>query len=172
MNMRKVLASALVAVFCVISMATAGAAQDDTAGTTKSSTSSYDHGNFGIGIILGEPTGLSAKMWTTKNTAFDIGVAWSWSGDGHFHIHGDYLFHNFDLFDVSKGTLPVYIGIGARMLFRDNADDRIGVRIPVGIEYYFDGMPIAVFGEIVPILDLAPSTDFDINGGLGVRFYF
>jgi hypothetical protein len=25
---------------------------------------------------------------------------------------------------------------------------------------------------VVPILDLAPDTDGDINGGLGVRFYF
>ena len=171
MIMRKIFPAALIAVFCVISMVTAAAAQDDAAGSTSSS-SSYNHGNFGIGVILGEPTGLSAKMWTSKNTAFDLGVAWSFSGDGHFHIHGDYLFHNFGLFDVSKGSLPLYFGIGVRMLFRDNADDKIGVRIPIGLEYFFDGVPLAVFGEVVPILDLAPSTEFDINGGLGIRFYF
>ncbi|HER43429.1 MAG TPA: hypothetical protein ENO08_03110 [Candidatus Eisenbacteria bacterium] len=123
-------------------------------------------------MIVGEPTGLSAKMWTTESTGFDLGLAWSWSGDGHFHIHADYLFHNFGLFDVSKGMLPFYVGIGGRMLFRDDDDDNIGVRIPVGIEYYFEGAPVAVFGEVVPILDLAPSTDFELNGGLGVRFYF
>ncbi len=171
MIMRKAFPAALIAVFCVISMVTAAAAQEDTAGSTRSS-SSNDHGNFGIGVILGEPTGLSAKMWTSENTAFDLGVAWSFSGNGHFHIHGDYLFHNFGLFDVSKGSLPLYFGIGARMLFRDNADDKIGVRIPIGLEYFFDGVPLAVFGEVVPILDLAPSTEFDINGGLGIRFYF
>ena len=167
--MRKVLPAALIAVFCVISMVSAVAAQDDTAGATKPS-SSFDHGNVGIGVILGEPTGLSAKLW--NNTAFDLGVAWSFSGNGHFHIHGDYLFHRFGIFDVSKGALPLYFGVGARMLFRDEADDNIGVRFPIGIEYYFDDLPLAVFVEIVPILDLAPSSDFDINGGLGGRFYF
>ena len=60
----------------------------------------------------------------------------------------------------------------SRMLFRDDADDNIGIRFPIGIEYYFDDLPIAVFVEIVPILDLVPSSDFDINGGLGGRFYF
>jgi hypothetical protein len=111
-------------------------------------------------------------MWTTASTGFDIGVAWSFQGDGHLHVHADYLFHRFDVFDVSSGSLPLYFGIGGRILIRDNADDRIGVRVPVGVEYYFEGAPVAVFGELVPILDLAPSTDFDINGGLGVRFYF
>jgi hypothetical protein len=111
-------------------------------------------------------------MWASQSTAFDIGLAWSFSGSGHFHIHGDYLFHRFSVFDVSEGSLPLYFGIGGRILLRDNADDKIGVRIPVGIEYFFEGAPIAVFGELVPILDLAPDTDFEINGGLGVRFYF
>ena len=171
MIIRKGLPAALIVVFCVISMFSAVAAQEDTAGATKVSTS-FEHGNFGIGVILGEPTGLSAKMWTSETTAFDLGVAWSFSGDGNFHIHGDYLFHRFGIFDVSKGALPLYFGIGARMLFRDNADDKIGIRFPIGIEYYFDDLPIAVFVEIVPILDLTPDSDFDINGGIGGRFYF
>jgi hypothetical protein len=167
--MRKALPAALIAVFCVISMAAAAAAQDDTAGATKPA-SSFEHGKFGVGVIFGEPSGLSAKMWTTKTTAFDLGLAWSFSGDGNFHIHGDYLFHNFGVFDVSKGSLPVYIGLGARILFQD--DTKVGIRLPVGLEYYFEDWPLAVFGEIVPILDLAPDTKFDINGGIGLRFYF
>lgn len=169
MDSRKRFSGALVAVICVISMFSAAVAQDDTAST---SSQSFKHGNFGVGVIFGEPTGLSAKMWTTKKTAFDIGLAWSFSDNGNFHIHGDYLFHKFGIFGVSKGSLPLYIGIGGRMLFRDNADDKIGVRFPIGLEYFFDDWPIAVFGEVVPILDLAPSTDGEINGGIGVRFYF
>lgn len=170
MKVRKGFSGALIAVFCLISMFSAAAAQDDTS-AAKSSTS-FDHGNIGVGVIFGEPTGLSGKMWTTDKTAFDLGLAWSFSDNGNFHIHGDYLFHNFGLFDVSKGSLPIYIGIGVRMKFRDNADDKIGVRFPIGIEYFFEDWPIAVFGEVVPILDLAPSTEGDINGGLGIRFYF
>jgi hypothetical protein len=169
MIMRKAIPAALIAVFCVISMAAAAGAQDDTAGATRPA-SSFEHGKFGLGVIFGEPSGLSAKMWTTKTTAFDLGLAWSFSGDGNFHIHGDYLFHKFGVFDVSKGSLPIYIGLGARILFQD--DTKVGIRLPVGLEYYFDGWPLAVFGEIVPILDLAPDTKFDINGGIGLRFYF
>ncbi len=32
--------------------------------------------NFGVGIILGEPTALSAKYWTSSTTAFDFGIGW------------------------------------------------------------------------------------------------
>ncbi len=167
--MRKVVPAALIALLCVFSMAAAVSAQDDTAGATKPA-SSFEHGKFGIGVIFGEPSGLSAKMWTTNTTGFDLGLAWSFSGDGNFHIHGDYLFHNFGVFDVSKGSLPVYIGIGGRILFQDNT--KVGIRLPIGLEYYFADWPLAVFGEIVPILDLAPDTEFDINGGIGLRFYF
>ena len=39
-----------------------------------------DHG-FGLGIIFGEPTGLSAKLWTSKVNAFDFGLGWSVGGD-------------------------------------------------------------------------------------------
>jgi hypothetical protein len=162
----------LIAVFCVATMATAVASQEDTAGAKTSSSTSFEHGNLGLGVIFGEPTGLSAKYWTTESTAIDVGVAWSFSGDGQFHIFGDYLFHHFGLFDVSKGALPVYIGLGGRILFREDKKDIIGVRLPIGIEYYFEDWPLAVYGEVVPILDLTPDTDGDISGGIGVRFYF
>lgn len=172
MDARKGLSGALIAVFLVISIFSAAAAQDDTSGAASSSPAGSAQGNFGLGVIFGEPTGLTGKIWTTENTGFDLGAAWSFSGDGHFHIYGDYLFHNFGLFDVSKGSLPVYIGIGGRMMFRENADDKIGVRFPIGLEYFFEDWPVAVFGEIVPILDLAPETKGDVSGGIGVRFYF
>jgi hypothetical protein len=32
---------------------------------------------FGIGIIAGEPTGLSGKLWLGGNNALDMAAAWS-----------------------------------------------------------------------------------------------
>lgn len=128
-----------------------------------------DHG-FGLGIILGEPTGLSAKLWTSQSNAFDFAAAWSFKGDGHLLLQADYVWHAFNLIPVSSGKLPLYYGIGGRVILVD--DPFVGVRIPVGLNYLFATAPIDIFLEIVPILDLAPSTDFDLGGGLGVRFWF
>jgi hypothetical protein len=36
----------------------------------------------------------------------------------------------------------------------------------------FADAPVDIFLELVPILDLAPETDFDLGGGIGARFWF
>jgi hypothetical protein len=128
-----------------------------------------DHG-FGMGLILGEPTGLSAKLWTSGDNAFDFAAAWSFKGDGHLLLQADYVWHFFNLMPVSSGKLPLYIGIGGRVILAD--DPRFGVRIPIGIDYLFADAPIDVFLELVPILDLSPETDFGVGGGLGIRYWF
>jgi hypothetical protein len=135
-----------------------------------------DHG-IGIGIIVGEPTGLSAKAWTGGITAFDFAAAWSFSHGSALHLHGDFLLHRFDLIQVDPGTLPLYYGIGARLKFRDesggdNEDARFGMRIPVGLAYLFDDAPLDVFVEVVPLLDLAPDTEFTLNASIGIRYFF
>jgi hypothetical protein len=133
-----------------------------------------------LGVILGEPTGLSAKYWTSTNTAIDLGAAWSFGDDGHFHIHGDYLFHNFDIFKVDSGSLPLYFGIGGRVRFEnddphdgdDNHGTRVGLRLVLGLEYLVAAYPMSVFFEIAPIVDLVPATEGSMNGGLGIRYVF
>jgi hypothetical protein len=132
--------------------------------------SAASQGNFGLGIIVGEPTGVSAKLWITERTAVDMAAAWSFSDEEAFHLHADYLFHNFDLITVEQGRLPVHFGIGGRLKFED--ESRLGVRIPIGLTYIFDGAPVDIFFEVVPILDLAPDTDFSANGAIGARFFF
>ncbi len=125
---------------------------------------------FGLGIIVGEPTGLSAKLWTGNSTAIDGAVAWSFGKDSALHLHADYLFYNFNLFKVEKGKLPLYYGIGGRIKLVD--DMKVGVRIPVGINYIFAKAPLDIFLEIVPMLELVPRTEFNLNGGIGIRYFF
>ena len=126
---------------------------------------------FGLGIILGEPTGVSAKLWTSSENAFDFAAAWSFQGDGHLLLQADYVWHIFRLIPVESGKLPFYVGVGGRVVFAED-DAVIGVRVPLGLDYMFSNAPVDIFVELVPILDLAPSTDFDFNGGIGARYWF
>jgi hypothetical protein len=130
-----------------------------------------DAGDWEAGIILGEPTGFSMKFWTTWNTGLDIGLAWSFGDNGHVHLHADYLFHNFNVFEIDEGDLPVYFGIGGRVRLEDD-DSRVGLRIPIGMEYILADTPLSFFFELVPIVDFAPETEGSFNGGLGVRYIF
>jgi hypothetical protein len=141
-------------------------------GTAYTQQSTQQPGGFGLGIIAREPTGVSGKLFLSGSNAIDAAAAWSLSGDNDFHIQADYLYHKYDLITVEKGQLPLFFGVGGRVIFREKQDDRIGFRIPVGLAYHFEGVPFDVFGEIVPILDLAPDTDLDLEGAVGGRFYF
>ena len=62
---------------------------------------------IGLGVIAGEPTGLSAKFWLNKTGAIDAAAAWSVTGSNKFQLHADYLYHFFDLIPVPKGKLPL-----------------------------------------------------------------
>jgi len=137
-------------------------------------------GDFGLGIIVGEPTGICAKNWLSQTTAWDAAAAWSFEGEDAFHLHGDFLLHNFRLLSAEGQSIPFYYGLGFRLLFHDNDhrdhdnddDAHIGVRIPLGLAYMLRSGDLDFFFEVAPTMDLAPDTDFHINGGVGVRYYF
>lgn len=136
--------------------------------------SSAQAGGSALGIILGEPTGLSGKLWTSDKTAFDAGLAWSLDKNAGLHVHVDYLWHRTARLNHNRGSLPWYYGIGGRMKTNDNAgaDDFLGVRFPIGLEFFPKDTPLDLFIEIVPVLDVAPDTELDFNAAVGARIVF
>jgi hypothetical protein len=152
---------------------------EDSATLTKTTSPSSSGlagdyaGKFGAGIIIGEPTGLSAKYFLNDKLAVDGAVGWSFDDHTDVYVHGDLLYHKFDLINVSKGRVAVYFGGGVLCRFRDDDhDNEVGVRVPVGISYMFENAPVDIFAEIAPGIDLSPSTRGDITGGIGIRYWF
>ena len=141
-----------------------------------------DHG-FGLGVILGEPTGLSAKLWTSRTNAFDFGLGFSVGGDrisknnynydgkGRLHFHMDYLWHSFTAISSSE-NFPLYYGIGGRYNSGGGYDGSLGARGVLGIAWLPRGTSIDVFLEVVPVFQITPSTGFGVDAGLGMRFFF
>jgi hypothetical protein len=140
-----------------------------------------DHG-FGLGIVLGEPTGLSAKLWTSNNNAFDFGLGLGLGGDrikykgvyensGRLHFHMDYLWHSFNAISSTE-KFPLYYGIGGRFNTSGGYDDSFGVRGVFGIAWFPRATPIDVFFELVPVFQVTPLTGFGIDAGLGIRYFF
>ena len=126
---------------------------------------------IGVGIIAGEPSGFAFKWWAEDGTAVDAVTGWALGG-GDFYIHGDYLWHRvIEDLDIG-GSVPLYYGIGARLLLREDEDSKIGVRIPIGLDFLIDNGRFDIFVEIAPIFNVIPDTDFSLSGGVGARFYF
>ncbi|MEW6196866.1 MAG: hypothetical protein AB1521_17090 [Bacteroidota bacterium] len=133
--------------------------------------SAQDSG-FGAGIILGEPTGLSAKYWLDEDNALDFGLAYSFiRKNSAFSIHADYLYHAFDLIE-SKLRIPVYYGFGARIRIIQNEDTGLGARGVIGVAWLNDDVPIDVFIEVVPVFNLFPATSLNLDAAIGVRYFF
>lgn len=149
------------------------------------SASAAKGGPLGLGIVLGEPSGLSAKYWLGSRTAVDFGLAYSFNS--FFAIFSDYLYHFPAAFASQKNPISEispYVGIGA-IFFADTASSRsssryfttdgdvgLGLRLPLGLEWRPNSAPIGIFLELVPGIGIIPSTFGFVEGGLGGRFYF
>jgi hypothetical protein len=140
--------------------------------TTAPVSGEINHaGSFGLGPMVGEPTGLTMKFWFSERSAVDGGLGWSFVDPDGFQLHADYLYHAVDLFRSESGELPLYFGVGGRAKFVDHGDNRAGIRGPIGLSYLIPNARIEVFAEVAPILDFAPTTTLEWNGGVGLRFY-
>lgn len=138
---------------------------------------------FGLGVIIGEPTGISAKLTLSNANAIAFGVGWSvedYRFDGYdpyyddvtrTHIHIDYLWYSFYAIS-SDGQFPLFYGIGGRINTGPRYSGTFAVRGVIGIEWLPRGTPLGIFIEVVPSLRLVSSTGFGFDAGIGARFFF
>ena len=137
--------------------------------------SSAQNRDFGFGLIIGEPTGLSAKLWTSNSNAFDFALGWSAMGnrnypDNRVHLHADYLWHAWNAIH-STDRFPLYYGIGGRFIGGGN-EGSFAVRGVFGIAWMPQPTPIDVFLEVAPSFQLTPSSGFALDAAIGIRYYF
>jgi len=138
---------------------------------------------FGLGFILGEPTGLSFRWFFHEQQGIDALAAWSWGYDYHARMlfHADYLFRFYDLIPIPAGDTALYVGPGMRIGAYDHHrwDDHdpewwflVGFRVPGGILYQVKSFPLEVLFEIAFVMDILPEFWPGFNIGLGLRFCF
>ena len=146
---------------------------------------------FGLGLELGEPTGLTGKYFLSGDNAIDFGLGYiynHWRGGDGIHVYADYLWHPLSLTSQPAFELPFYIGVGGRFWSFDYGCDRFGnncryygtsafgVRVPVGLAFDFNNVPLDIFVQLVPTLDFfrnyGDHIGFGIDGSIGIRFWF
>lgn len=125
--------------------------------------------NFGIGVIAGEPTGISAKMYLGQNEAVDAAASWSFKNE-IIYLHADYLHHFPGALGKDLKDFTLYAGIGGLLQLGNTS--AFGARVPVGINYFLPDFPLEIFIEIGPAILLFPETEFEFTGGIGARYYW
>lgn len=139
-----------------------------------------DKGTLGVGLMLGEPTGLTAKLYLKDDQAIQAAVGSALIGGG-FQLHGDYVFHPYILQSRPSFVLPVYVGPGVRLI--DYTSGRggdsafaFGVRAVGGMLFDFKNVPLDAFIEVAGVLEYefrdGAGAGIKLNAGAGVRYYF
>jgi hypothetical protein len=128
--------------------------------------------NIGLGLMIGEPTGISEKYWTSTTNAWDFGLGYSFvNSQNKISVHADYLYHINDLIKA-KYRIPFYYGFGVRLRFHNNESSSIGGRGVAGLVLLADEIPIDAFFELAPVFNLFPSTSLNFDAAIGSRYYF
>ncbi|MHB8578633.1 MAG: hypothetical protein ACYDA4_02090 [Ignavibacteriaceae bacterium] len=133
--------------------------------------------NWGFGIILGEPTGVTFKYWTENDNAFVFDLGSSYFGSPR--LDADYLWH-FNAFNTDIANL--YAGPGLALgfgkgngfwdkTFRTNGGAALGIRGVFGVNILPRRTPLEIFGEIGVLVGLTPDFGSGIDGAIGIRFY-
>jgi hypothetical protein len=124
-------------------------------------------GRFGIGIILFDPSGLSAKAWLSRSTALAGGIGWSAEENHYLHVHADFLFYSRRLAADRNLDLGFYLGAGGKIIFRD--EDNAWFRVPLGVDFLLRKSPLNFFFELVPSFNFSK---IQLVGAIGFRYVF
>jgi len=139
--------------------------------------------DFGLGVAIGSPTSIVGKYYLSQENAIDFGLGfwtYGWGCGRHGYCDGrsfdvitvnaDYLWQD----EVARGAkvnLDWHIGAGGR--FWAGGGTALAARMPVGLDLMFRKPAwLELFVEIAPALYIVPGVGLDLEGFLGVRFYF
>jgi hypothetical protein len=142
------------------------------------------NGTFGLGLELGGPTGLNGKYFLSDDGALNFGLgadgyAYRYGDRDGLHLYFDYLWHPLSLANPPEFQLPFYVGIGARLWNFDEGNDdgtAFGIRIPLGVAFDFNNVPLDIFVQLTPTLDFYQgyrrNAGFWFDFSVGIRYWF
>ncbi len=135
---------------------------------------------IGFGVMLGDPSGATLKIWQTDVNAWVIDVGSSYFGSPRVDV--DYLWH-FNAFHSSTASLyagpggTIGFGRGHGFWYEDNgfyyrtSGIGIGVRGVFGVNFIPRNTPLEIFGELGVLVGLAPDFGSAVDAAEGIRFY-
>lgn len=126
-------------------------------------------GNVGIGGQLGDPSGLTLKLYQRPGFAYEFLGAWDLNNFIFLNAHA--LYER----PIPDSPLRYYLGPGVLVGIRegdgdDDDDVVVGISGEFGVNFFVERFE--VFLHLTPRLGIIPDTDGEIGGGIGLRYYF
>ena len=168
-------------------------AQQSTAASVQASPRAHSQNGFSLGLILGDPTGLTLRGGLDNHNAIQAHFGYSpFPGNGLVAIV-DWTYDAWDfLRNNQTAALLFYFGFGAKVEWftgnnfyynyhdnhslPDNSHFGLGARGLVGLRASFKKAPFDVFFELAPLGVIVvvpdPAAFYDFDVGLGFRYRF
>jgi|GEM_PF-1160874 len=183
--------SAGLLLFALIIVPIVANAEQTAQEATAANASASDRNGFSLGLILGDPTGLTLRAGLGESNAIQAHLGFSpFPGDA-IAIMVDWTYDAWVfLRDNPTASLPFYFGFGGKAEWfsghyyayhdhRDYSDQShfgFGARGLVGLRASFVNAPFDIFIELAPVgfLVIVPDTGiyYDIDFAIGARYRF
>jgi hypothetical protein len=134
-------------------------------------TNAVHPGLFELGLTVGQPTGLSLKVWFDRTSALEAIASWDFTQLSLF-ASADYHFVFPDVLRIQEVNFPLFVGVGGMTSIGPGSAVNIGLRVPLGILFVFAKVPLEIQLEAVPGMYVFPATSFVPMGALAIRYCF
>ena len=129
-------------------------------------------GDFGLGLVLGTPTGLSAEYFVDRSNSLHIALGLDVLDEQDLYLHLNWRGYLAAIADGASVRLPIYVGLGGYL--GDQDLDVFGLRAPLGFAIDFRRAPMNLFFEIAAQLEIVGDDRLRgrIGGAFGFHVYF
>lgn len=148
-------------------------------------TASAQESKFGLGGIVGSPTGATFKINLNERNAVEFALGFGFFNGNYARLHAQYLW-DINLLQMDRANMDFYFGVGAQIggyvgHHHHNHEDNghhhhhgawFGARVPLGLDFPFKTRPLDVFVELAPVIWFIQDVDFAIEGAVGARYWF
>ena len=143
--------------------------------TAPAAAESRATGSLGIGLVVGDPTGLTVEYYPRSpgfGQAVEVTLGLDTFDDSHTYVHVIWKLYLAQLVRGASVDVPIYVGIGPWLAEGGNDDIYLGARMPFGIALDFKAAPLQVFLELALDAVLVDHFDVGVEGAVGFRYYF
>ncbi len=125
-------------------------------------------------IVRPNQTGILGQLMQNNYSAIDASVSWGMGDQGYFCVHADRITYLNQGLHIKNEFFPLYYGFGGMVQFKQNAytNTDLFTRLPFGITMKLNQNPVRVFAEIVPMVSLVPTMQYEMSAGIGLRYSF
>lgn len=132
---------------------------------------------FGVGVNLGEPMGANARYFFYDFLAADVTVGYGFGEEGLiFQPSALFYFRDIADYDGDGFSLVPYLGLGIKtgvdLAGGNDGEGIFALRFPIGVAWVIKEGRLELNAEFGPGVEFSPETEFDVTGGVGIRYYF